>query len=72
MRRNYLLALTRLLKRRKWHSDILWKMIEQIIKDLTQRDDNALSYKVFKDIYDYALKCKTMTELEDLIDTFTY
>lgn len=71
MRRNYLLALTRLLKRRKWHSDILWKIIELIIKDLSARDD-ALSHNVFKDIYGYALKCKTMTELEDFLDKFLY
>lgn len=70
--RNYLISLNRLLNRRKWHSVILWKMIELIIKDLTERDDNDSTHDVFMDIYRYAKNCKTLTELEDFLDNFSY
>jgi hypothetical protein len=70
--RNYLLSLTRLLSRRKWHSIILWKMIDMIVEDLIDRDDNTLSYSVFKEIYSYAKNCKSLTELEDFLDKFSY
>lgn len=43
-----------------------------IVEDLISRDDNILSYSVFKDIYRYAKKCKSLTELEDFLDKFSY
>lgn len=70
--RNYLISLTRLLNNRHWNSSILWKMIELIINDLLEREDNDLSYNVFKEIYRYAKKCKSLTELEDFLDKFAY
>ena len=70
--RNYLLSLTRLLGRRNWNSVILWKMIDMIVEDLIHRDDNKLSYDVFKEIYSYAKNCKSLTELEDFLDKFSY
>ena len=70
--RNYLISLTHLLDRRNWHSVILWKMIDMIVNDLIERNDNALSYEVFKEIYCYAKNCKSLTELEDFIDKFVY
>ena len=71
-KRNYLISLTRLLNNRHWNSSILWKMIELIINDLLEREDNNLTYNVFKDIYSYAKKCKSMTEFEDYLDKFAY
>ena len=41
-------------------------------EDLIQRDDNTLSYSVFKEIYSYAKNCKSLTELEDFLDKFQY
>lgn len=70
--RNYLISLTRLLNNRHWNSSILWKMIELIINDLLEREDNDLSYNVFKEIYTYAKNCKSLTELEDFLDKFSY
>lgn len=43
-----------------------------IVEDLIQRDDNTLSYSVFKEIYSYAKNCKSLTELEDFLDKFQY
>lgn len=43
-----------------------------IVEDLIERNDNALTYEVFKEIYSYAKNCKTLTELEDFIDKFVY
>lgn len=43
-----------------------------IVEDLINRDDNTLSYEVFKEIYSYAKNCKTLTELEDFLDKFSY
>lgn len=70
--RNYLISLTRLLNNRHWNSSILWKMIELIVNDLLEREDNNLTYNVFKDIYRYAKNCKSLTELEDFLDKFSY
>lgn len=70
--RNYLISLTRLLNNRHWNSSILWKMIEFIINDLLEREDNDLTYSVFKDIYSYTKKCKSLAELEDFLDKFSY
>lgn len=70
--RNYLISLTRLLNNRHWNSSILWKMIELIINDLLEREDNDLTYKVFKDIYHYAKNCKSLNELEDFLDHLSY
>lgn len=47
-------------------------MIELIINDLLEREDNDLTYNVFKDIYRYAKKCKSLAELEDYLDKFSY
>ena len=72
IQRNYMIQLTRLLNNRHWNSSILWKMIELIINDLLEREDNYLTYNVFKDIYRYAKTCKSLTELEDYLDKFAY
>lgn len=72
IQRNYMMSLTHLLTRRNWHSIILWKMIDMIVEDLIERNDNALTYEVFKEIYSYAKNCKTLTELEDFVDKFVY
>ena len=70
--KNYLRSLIILLNNRHWNSSILLKMIELIINDLLEREDNNLAYNVFKDIYRYAKKCKSLTELEDYLDKFSY
>lgn len=70
--KNYLRSLVILLNNRHWNSSILWKMIELIINDLLEREDNNLAYNVFKGIYRYAKKCKSLTELEDYLDKFSY
>lgn len=43
-----------------------------IVEDLINRDDNTLSYSVFKEIYGYAKNCKSLSELEDFLDKFSY
>ena len=70
--KNYLRSLVILLNNRHWNSSILWKMIELTINDLLEREDNNLAYNVFKDIYRYAKNCKSLTELEDYLDKFSY
>lgn len=70
--RNYLRTLTVLLKKRHWNSSMLLKMIELIVKDLLEKEDNDLMHNVFRDIYSYAKKCKSLTELEDYLDKFSY
>ena len=70
--RNYLVSLTVLLNKRHWNSSMLWKMIELIVKDLLKKEDNDLTHNVFRDIYSYARKCKSLTELEDYLDKFAY
>ena len=70
--KNYLRSLVILLNNRHWNSSILWKMIELTINDLLEREDNNLAYNVFKDIYNYAKNCKSLTELEDYLDKFSY
>lgn len=70
--RNYLISLTRLLDNRHWNSSMLWKMIELIINDLQEKEDNNLTNTVFRDIYHYAKKCKSLIELEHFIDKFSY
>ena len=70
--RNYLRLLTVLLKKRHWNSSMLWKMIELIVKDLLEKEDNDLAHNVFRDIYCYARKCKSLTVLEDYLDKFSY
>lgn len=70
--KNYLRSLVILLNNRHWNSSILWKMIELTINDLLEREDNNLAYNVFKDIYNYAKKCKSLAELEDYLDKFSY
>ena len=70
--RNYLRSLTVLLKKRHWNSSMLWKMIELIVKDLLEKEDNDLTHNVFRDIYSYARKCKSLTDLENFLDKFAY
>ena len=70
--RNYLVSLTVLLNKRHWNSSMLWKMIELIVKDLLEKEDNDLTHNVFRDIYRYAKKCKSLTMLEDYLDKFAY
>lgn len=70
--RNYLISLTALLNNRHWNSSMLWKMIELIVKDLLEKEDNELTYNVFRDIYRYAKKCKSLTDLENFLDKFSY
>lgn len=70
--RNYLISLTALLNKRHWNSSMLWKMIELIVKDLLEKEDNDLTYNVFRDIYRYARKCKSLTDLENFLDNFSY
>lgn len=70
--RNYLVSLTVLLNKRHWNSSMLRKMIELIIKDLLEKEDNDLTHNVFRDIYSYAKKCKSLTDLENFLDKFSY
>ena len=70
--RNCLRSLTVLLKKRHWNSSILWKMLELIVKDLLEKEDNDLAHNVFRDIYCYARKCKSLTDLENFLDKFSY
>ena len=70
--RNYLISLTTLLNNRHWNSSMLWKMIELIVKDLLEKEDNDLTYNVFRDIYLYARKYKSLTDLENFLDKFSY
>ena len=70
--RNYLISLTSLLNNRHWNSSMLWKMIELIVKDLLEKEDNDLTYIVFREIYLYARKCKSLTDLENFLDKFSY
>ena len=70
--RNYLISLTTLLNNRHWNSSMLWKMIELIVKDLLEKEDNDLTYNVFREIYRYARKCKSLTDLENFLDKFSY
>lgn len=70
--RNYLRSLTVLLNKRRWNSSMLWKMIELIVKDLLEKEDNDLTHNVFRDIYSYARKCKSLTDLENFLDKFAY
>ena len=70
--RNYLRSLTTLLNNRHWNSSMLWKMIELIVKDLLEKEDNDLTYNVFRDIYRYARKCESLTDLENFLDKFSY
>lgn len=58
------------LKKRKWNRPIIWKMLELIALEL--KDDKEKSFSTFKEIYKYAVKCKSYTELEDYLDKFTY
>lgn len=51
---------------------MLWKMVELIVKDLLEKEDNDLTHNVFMNIYSYARKCKSLAELEDYLDKFTY
>lgn len=72
MRRNYLLALSRLLNRKDWNCSFIWPMLDLVVRDLDERNDADLSHKVFHDIYLAARKCKSATELEDILDDLTY
>ena len=66
MVRNYLLLLNALLKKRKWNRPLIWKMLELIALELN--DDKEKSFTTFKEIYKYAVKCESYTELENFLD----
>ena len=66
MVRNYLLLLNALLKKRKWNRPLIWKMLELIALELN--GDKEKSFTIFKEIYKYAVKCDSYTELEEYLD----
>lgn len=72
IKRNYMMSLTKLLNKRSWNNNLIWQMLDMIIRDLCERENNDLTYNVFKDIYLYAKKCKSLAELEDYLDKFAY
>ena len=72
IQRNYMLSLTKLLNKRSWNNNLIWQMLDMIIKDLYERDDNNLTFRVFQEIYRYAKKCNTTDEFEDFLDKFAY
>ena len=68
MVRNYLLLLNALLKKRKWNRPLIWKMLELIAIELN--GDKKKSFSTFKEIYKYAVKCESYTELEEFLDNY--
>lgn len=68
MVRNYLILLNALLKKRKWNRPLIWKMLELIALELNE--DKEKSFSTFKEIYKYAVKCESYTELENFLDKF--
>lgn len=68
MVRNYLLLLNALLKKRKWNRPLIWKMLELIAIELN--GDTEKSFSTFKEIYKYAVKCESYTELEEFLDKY--
>ena len=60
--------LNALLKKRKWNRPLIWKMLELIALELN--DDKEKSFSTFKEIYKYAVKCESYTELENFLDKF--
>lgn len=72
IKRNYMMSLTKLLNKRGWNNNLIWQMLDMIIRDLYERDDNNLTFKVFQEIYHYAKKCNSATELENFLDIFVY
>jgi len=70
--KNYLIPLTKALHKKDWDSDILWKMITMIAEDTMKKGGLDLSHEVFKRIYNYSNRCKSLTELEDYLDRLQY
>ena len=68
MVRNYLIMLNTLLKKRKWNRPLIWKMLELIALELN--GDTEKSFSTFKEIYKYAVKCESYTELEEFLDKY--
>lgn len=68
MVRNYLLLLNALLKKRQWNRPLIWKMLELIALELN--GDQEKSFTTFKEIYKYAVKCESYTELEEFLDKY--
>ena len=68
MVRNYLLLLNALLKKRKWNRPIIWKMLELIALEFNGHPEK--SFLAFKEIYKYAVKCESYTELEEFLDKY--
>lgn len=66
------MSLTKLLNKRGWNNNLIWQMLDMIIRDLCERDDNNLTFKVLQEIYRYAKKCNTTAEFEDFLDNFHY
>ena len=60
--------LNTLLKKRKWNRPLIWKMLELIALELN--GDTEKSFSTFKEIYKYAVKCKSYTELEEFLDKY--
>lgn len=72
IQRNYMISLTKLLNKRSWNNNLIWQMLDMIIRDLYERADNNLTFRVFQEIYRCARKCNTATEFEDFLDNFQY
>lgn len=64
-----MLLLNALLKKRKWNRPLIWKMLELIALEL-KSDTPEKSFLAFKEIYKYAVKCESYTELENFLDKF--
>lgn len=60
--------LNALLQKRKWNRHVIWKMIELIAIELN--GDKEKSFLTFKEIYKYAVKCESYTELEEFLDKY--
>ena len=63
-----MLLLNALLKKRHWNRPLIWKMLELIALELNS--DKEKSFTTFKEIYKYAVKCESYTELEEFLDKY--
>lgn len=62
--------LNALLRKRHWDRPLIWKMLELIAIELN--GDKEKSFTTFKEIYKYAVKCESYTELESYLDECTF
>lgn len=60
--------LNALLRKRQWNRHVIWKMLELIALELD--GDKEKSFTTFKEIYKYAVKCESYTELEEFLDKY--